>query len=131
MKQLALFMGLLFIAGGCSSGDTVKSVQSPALTGEDSLIVKKFTGRNTYLIVCRGFPLPDADKDTIIPSARHAARLNAYHFAETTFDETVDVYKDGRVLKFIVKEDHVVIYYEIRKKDLRDRMRKEHIKNKI
>ncbi len=124
MKNIIVFLSIVIIIGGCASGDSVKIVSTGTVTDEDSLIVKKFTGRNTYLIVCRGFPLPDAEEDALIASAKHAARLNAYYFAEKTFDQTVDVYKDGRFKKFVVKKDFVIAYYEIRKRDLRERMKK-------
>ncbi len=109
-----LFLSLLL--SGCPKGETG--------TERTVLLSKRFTGDSTYSLVCKGFPKDELSGIQRIESAKRAALLNVYYYAQEIFDDTVAPDRDGRVEKFEVGDDYATVYYEIRKAGLRSRLKK-------
>ncbi|HPA73264.1 MAG TPA: hypothetical protein PKY31_13405 [Spirochaetota bacterium] len=89
----------------------------------DILISRGFSGGDTYLIVCKGFPKDGVQGFRRGETAKDAALMNAQFIARDIFNETVDPVRNGSVKKFTVYDDHAVVYYEIMKKGLRDNLK--------
>jgi hypothetical protein len=88
------------------------------------VISKGFKSRNAYLIVCKGFPKEGTDGIQRRETAKEAARMNAQFIARDIFNDTVDPVRNGIAKKFTVNEEYAVVYYEIRRKNLKARLRK-------
>ncbi len=106
------------IITGCSSSskDLVSSVPS--------LIKEGFKSDTEYEIICRGYPKEGLQGVMKVESGKRAALLNAYYFAERKFDDSVIPDKDGKAEKFVLNQDHAIVYYTIKKSNLRKRVRK-------
>lgn len=116
--HLLLVIVLFFILAGCSSKPEGMVSSAP------SLIKEGFKSDSEYEIICRGFPkegLEGLQKDE---SAKRAAILNAYYFARLKFDDSVAPDKDGKAERFVLNQDHAIVYYTIKKPDLKKRIRK-------
>ena len=85
----------------------------------ESLISKGFVDDNTYRVVCRGFPLAGAEDVQKVESAKRAAILNAYAFIKSEFGDRVAPDREGKVEKMDIRDDHVILYFVIKKKRLR------------
>jgi hypothetical protein len=90
---------------------------------EEILIRKYFRNRNTYVIVCKGFPNESLTGKPRIESAKEAALINAQIIARALFDDSVDVFRYGLVEKYRVYRDYAIVYYVIRLNNLRQRLR--------
>lgn len=88
-----------------------------------ALVSRKFISSDEYRIVCRGYPLKDSRGLARIESARWAARMNAEHYARKVFGRTVDPARDGEIIRYRDYEDYSVIYFVIKKKGLRNRLK--------
>lgn len=94
-------------------------------TGTPDIIISKgFRGSNTYLIVCKGFPKEGTDGLQRRETAKEAALMNAQFIARDIFNATVDPVRNGLAKKFTVNDEYAVVHYEIRKKNLKARLRK-------
>ncbi|MBN1532516.1 MAG: hypothetical protein JXA20_07630 [Spirochaetes bacterium] len=92
-------------------------------TDRTVLISKRFTSDSTYSFVCKGFPKEELTGPARMESAKRAALLNVYYYAQQIFDDTVAPDRDGRVEKYETGDDYATVYYEIRKQGLRRRLR--------
>jgi len=120
MKKIIslIVVSLLLLTAACSSKPEGMVSSVP------SLIKEGFTSNTEYEIICRGFPkegLEGVQKDE---SAKRAALLNAYYFTRLKFDDTVIPDRDGKAERFVINQDHAVVYYTISKPDLKSRIRK-------
>lgn len=114
---LPMIAAILIITGCSSSPDGLVS-------SVPSLIKEGFTSDTEYEIICRGYPkegLQGIKKDE---SGKRAALLNAYYFAQKKFDDSVIPDKDGKAERFVLNQDHAIVYYTIKKSNLRKRIRK-------
>ncbi len=91
---------------------------------EGVLISKWFRNKNTYVIVCRGWPKEGLTGKKRIESAKEAALINAQFIARDIFKKSVDVIKNGTIEKYKTYKNHVTIYYIIKKKGLKYKMRR-------
>ena len=89
MKRYSLLLPLVFVFFVKCASDPEPLTLSrsgpgvvPATghTEEEILISAEFIDDNTYVIVCKGFPLPELTGENAINSAKEAARLNAISF---------------------------------------------------
>ncbi len=90
----------------------------------DIVIRKGFINRNSYLIVCKGYPkegLAGVQKDA---TAREAALINAQVIARDLFNDTVDPIRNGEAVKFEMKGEYAVVHYRVQKANLRARQRR-------
>lgn len=120
MKKIFILplIAVFFIIAGCSSSpdNMVSSVPS--------LIKEGFTSDTEYEIICRGFPKEGLQGVLKDEAGKRAALLNAYYFAKIKFDDSVMPDKDGRAERFVLNQDHAIVYYTIKKSNLRNRVRK-------
>lgn len=116
--QALFFITLFILVTGCSSkpDGTVSSVPS--------LIREGFKSDTEYEIICRGFPKEGLEGIQKDESAKRAALLNAYYFARLKFDDSVIPDRDGKAERFVLNQDHAIVYYTIQKSDLKRRVRK-------
>jgi hypothetical protein len=91
---------------------------------QDILIKKYFKNRHTIIIICKGYSKPGTSGQAKKITAQEAALLNAQFIAQNAFNKTVNVFKNGRVLKYKLHSDYAVVYYQIYKWNLRNRLRK-------
>ena len=120
MKKIILLstIAVLVTFAGCASKPEGMVSSVP------SLIKEGFKSDTEYEIICRGFPregLTSVQKDE---SAKRAALLNAYYYTQMKFDDTVIPDKDGKAERFVLNEDHAIVYYTISKPGLKNRVRK-------
>ena len=109
---LAIF-ALIMISGNCQEK-----------TKNDVIIKKWFKNNNTFVIVCKGYPKAGLKEPAKTESAKEAALINAQFFAKDLFTESVDVIKNGNVDKYQIKNEYVIIYYEIKASNLKKYLRK-------
>ncbi len=89
-------------------------------TSKDIVIEKKwFKNDSTFVIICRGWPKEGLTGKAKLDSAKEAALINAQFSARDLFDKSVDVVKNGNIVKYNVYDDYVTVEYSITKKDLR------------
>ena len=83
--------------------------------GERTVLIKKrFINRHKYIIICKGYPKSELSGKAWIESAKEAALINAQVIAKQTFNKTVNVFKNGKVRKYKIFKDYVIIYYIIK-----------------
>jgi len=116
--QALLFITLFFLITGCASKP------DETVTSRPSLIKEGFKSDTEYEIICRGFPKEGLEGIQKDESAKRAALLNAYYFARIKFDDSVIPDKDGKAERFVLNQDHAIVYYTIKKPDLKRRVRK-------
>ncbi|MCP4135311.1 MAG: hypothetical protein GY754_30360 [bacterium] len=104
-------------------GSLVMSLQGGGYTEADILVKQNFRDDNTYIIVCKGFPMKGTSGIVKDSSAKRAARLNAYYFAKKIFDNSVDPGKYGDIEKTEKMDDHIVIHYVLEMKGLKNKRR--------
>ncbi|OHD69901.1 MAG: hypothetical protein A2W19_09255 [Spirochaetes bacterium RBG_16_49_21] len=114
-KVWAVLTALLWLTV-CSNRE---GVRAPGVAFDDVLISRGFVNDNTYRIVCKGYPLQGLEGIQKIESSKRAALLNAYYFVQSIFDDSIAPDKDGKAERFDVREDYVVVYYVITKRNLR------------
>jgi len=119
MKKIIILsiIAVIVIFTGCASKPEGMVSSVP------SLIKEGFKSDTQYEIICRGFPkegLSGIQKDE---SAKRAALLNAYYYTKMKFDDTVIPDKDGKAERFVLNEDHAIVYYTITKPGLKKRIR--------
>lgn len=116
--QVLFLIALFFMITGCSSkpDGMVSSVPS--------LIKEGFKSDTEYEIICRGFPKEGLEGIQKDESAKRAALLNAYYFARLKFDDSVVPDRDGKAERFVLNQDHAIVYYTIKKPDLKRRVKK-------
>lgn len=105
----------------CLVGVAIFAGDEPAR--RDIVIRKGFTGLNTYLIVCKGFPKEGTGGVSRTGTAREAALMNAQFIARDIFNATVDPVRNGLAKKFTDNPDYSVVHYEITKNNLRYRLK--------
>jgi len=91
---------------------------------DNALISKGFLDDNRYSIVCRGYSKENLVGVAMSESAKRAALLTAYFYAQQVFDDTVAPDKDGNVDKYELNDNSATVFYVISKKNL-----KSHFKN--
>ena len=82
---------------------------------EGVLISRKFIDDSTYEIVCKGFPKRELDGVARIESSKRAALMNAYYFAQNTFDDSVAPERDGMAREFKIRDEYAIVKYVIKK----------------
>lgn len=113
MKKLVItLLTLLFI--------TTAIAQSK----RDVLINKWFRDYNTCVIVCKGYPMEGLADTQRTESMKEAALTNAQFIARDLFIDSVDMVKGGTVEKYVMKDDHVIIYYVVKAPGLKAKLRK-------
>ena len=118
MKHALVFtLAAIALFTGCAAPVEVEVAETNPLVSMD------FKDNNTWIVVCRGFPLNDTNKTVKIESAKKAAVLNAYHFIRETFNDNVVPDRDGKVEKMDVVGDYAVVKYVVRKKGLRSMLK--------
>lgn len=104
-------------------------VVSIALTGcrdklPENVISLSYEDEQSFLIVCKGYPLEKADNQIVIEeSAKRGAVMYARYVASEIFTTSVDPVKDGRVIKFDPDGDGMIVYYLIQKDNLKSYMK--------
>ncbi len=94
------------------------------LFGKEKVLISKwFRNKNTYVIVCRGWPKESLTGKKRIESAKEAALINAQFIARDIFNKSVDVVKNGTIEKYKTYKNHVTIYYTVKKKGLKYKKR--------
>jgi hypothetical protein len=89
------------------------------------LVAEKFTSKNTYLIIARGYPRPGiTDNKSADNSAKEAAILNAQLLGKERFIDSFDVIRNGRVDKVLVRNGSVDVWYTFSWPDIKHYMRK-------
>ncbi|MBN2402981.1 MAG: hypothetical protein JXN64_11360 [Spirochaetes bacterium] len=89
-------------------------------TAKDTVIEKKwFKNNNTFVIICRGWPNESLSGKARVDSAKEAALMNAQFCAKDLFDKTVDVVRNGTIVKYTIYDDYVTIEYSIQQNGLR------------
>lgn len=116
MKHLLAALILCLAGAALFAGDETET--------QNIIISKGFKSRNVYLIVCKGFPKDGTDGIQRRETAKEAALMNAQFIARDIFNDTVDPVRNGIAKKFTVNDDFAVVHYEIRKKNLKARLRK-------
>ena len=119
MKKLFILQAiavLLYI--GCSAS------HEGIVSSNPSLIKEGFTSDTEYEIICRGFPKEGLQGVLKDEAGKRAALLNAYSFVKIKFDDSVIPDKDGKAERFVLNEEHAIVYYTISKSSLRKRVRK-------
>jgi hypothetical protein len=91
---------------------------------KEILIKKYFINSDSYMIICKGFPKAELSGSARKQSAREAALINAQMLAKEIFNNSVNVFKNGRIDKYREYDDYAVVYYVISKKNLAKRMKK-------
>lgn len=104
---------------GCFS-DGIKDVRSMP-----GFISEEFTSDDTYMIVCRGYPKPGLTGLSKKESAQEGALLTAHAFIIYKFEDTVKPDVDGEVIKYIIEDDAAVIYFQIRKKNIKKYLKRQ------
>lgn len=120
MKKIIVLLltAAFLVITGCSSNREVMVSSVP------SLIKEGFKSDTEYEIICRGFPkegLSGVQKDE---SAKRAALLNAYYYTKLKFDDQVMPDRDGKAERYVLNEDHAIVYYTISRPDLKKRVKK-------
>jgi len=116
MKKLAVAVSALALVSLTASGAQQER--------RDVVIRKGCINRNSYLIVCKGYPregLAGVQKDA---TAREAALINAQVIARDFFNDTVDPIRNGEAVKFEMKGEYAVVHYRVQKANLRARQRR-------
>ncbi|HPO45683.1 MAG TPA: hypothetical protein PK875_07790 [Spirochaetota bacterium] len=91
--------------------------EAPSISG--TLIKKYFKDRDTFVIICKGYPKPGALGREAVGTAREAALLNAQTLAAGAFEPPVDVIKSGSVERYIDGKGYALIYYIVRHPNLK------------
>jgi hypothetical protein len=87
---------------------------------KDTVIEKKwFKDDSTFIIICRGWPKEGLMGAAKLDSAKEAALINAQFSSRDLFDKSVDVVKNGNIVKYNVYDDYVTVEYSITKTGLR------------
>ena len=120
MKKIFILpvIAVVLIITGCSSSS------EGLVSSVPSLIKEGFTSDTEYEIICRGYPKEGLQGVMKDESGKRAALLNAYYFAGKKFDDSVAPDKDGKAERFVLNQDHAIVYYRIKKSNLRKRVRK-------
>ena len=95
----------------------------PRFHSRRSLIKTWFTDNDTYIIVCKGYPKKDTTGISRIETAKEAALINAQFIAKNTFNDSVDVIKNGIIEKYDIQNEYVVIYYKVKYKGLKRKIK--------
>lgn len=88
------------------------------------LIKKYFRNRHTFIIICKGYPKRGVSGTKKRVTAQEAALLNAQSIARAIFNRSVDPFKNGGVLKYKNYRGYSVVYYQIKKRNLKYRKKK-------
>ena len=113
INLLFIIVTVILLSTGCDE----KSVEN---TGpKEPLISQGFVDDNTYVVVCRGYPLQGSTGIQKAESSKRAALLGAYYYIKTVFNDSVAPDKDGKAEKFEYMNDYVVLHYMVRKKGLK------------
>lgn len=119
MKKLMLIIILAIIAS------PVANISAQSEKEKKNILIKNwFIDYNTYMIICKGYPKVGTSGYSSINTAREAALINAQFIARDIFDKSVNVVRNGTVIKYEQFDDYVIIHYEIKKKGLKNRLRK-------
>jgi hypothetical protein len=87
---------------------------------KDNVIEKKwFRNDNTFVIICRGWPKESLTGKAKVDSAKEAALINAQFSARDLFDKSIDVMRNGDIVKYTVYDEYVTVEYSITQKGLR------------
>ena len=105
----------LFITGSMVSAQEKKVV----------LVSEKFTSKNSYLIVARGYPHPGlSDGKAAQNTAKEAAIFNAQLLGRERFIDSFDVIRNGKVSKIVVREGYVDVWYTLSWPNIKNYMKK-------
>jgi hypothetical protein len=88
------------------------------------VVSKEFIDSNTFEIVVNGYPKESLQGIARSASAKRAALLNAYIQIKKEFDDSVAPDRDGSVKKFEFGRDRATVYYTVKKRGLKSRLRK-------
>jgi nitrous oxide reductase accessory protein NosL len=110
MKRTVLILILVSIVlAGCG-----RNARGP-------LISQRFIDDDTFEIVCSGRAAEGTTGIAGAESAKRAALMNAYYYAGITFNDTVAPDRDGRIEKVMMGGNEAVVYYIIKKSNLKKR----------
>ena len=113
VKILPFFV-FLAIFLSCSTGPDMNVTALP------SLIKEGFISNNEYEIVCMGYPKEGLTGAPREESAKRAAILSAYYFANERFGDTISPDQDGRIDNLTMYEGYCEIRYIIQKSNLKN-----------
>ncbi len=113
MKRLLMFAVLAAFAVGAGAQEK-----------REVLVKKYFNNNNTFIIICKGYPKEGLSGTQAMETAKEAALLNAQIIARETFKDSVDVVKGGAVLKYVERDDYVIIHYALTLINLRSKLKK-------
>ncbi|MCL1834068.1 MAG: hypothetical protein FWG49_06150 [Leptospirales bacterium] len=116
MNKIKLFPFFIFLAAilSCSTGPDMKVQSKP------SLVKEGFISNNEYEIVCLGYPKEGLSGIQGEESAKRAALLNAYYFANDRFGELISPDRDGKTAKLTMHEGYCELIYIITKNNLKN-----------
>jgi hypothetical protein len=113
INVLFVIVTVILLSIGCDE----KSVKNTV--PKEPLISQGFVDDNTYMVICRGYPLQGSTGIQKVESSKRAALLGAYYYIKTVFNDSVAPDKDGKAEKFEYMSDHVVVHYVVQKKGLK------------
>ena len=116
MKKIKLVL-FIFLAAILSCSTSAPDMEVKALP---SLIKEGFINNNEYEIICIGYPKEGLTGVQSEESAKRAAILNAYYFANERFGESVSPDRDGRVDKVTIYSGYCELRYIIKKNNLKN-----------
>jgi len=118
LKKIIIFFIILanFLILGCENKKNISN--------EKVIISEKFIGNDSYYVVCRGLPNENLSKIVKIESAKEAALLNVEFHIKNKFNNKIDPVKDGIIDKYEISGDSVLIYYSIKRKNIKNLLKK-------
>jgi len=114
LKLLPFFISLAVLIT-CSASTPEMSVMSLP-----SLVSEGFISDTEYEIVCLGYPKQGLTGVSREESAKRAALLSAYYFANERFGSAVSPDRDGRTEKITMYDGYCEITYIITKSNLKN-----------
>ena len=118
MKKILILLMVLTILIECNS-----SKRYGISENNESFISGEFLKKDTFQLVCKGYPEEESTGVARKESSQNAALLSAYHFVKIIFNDTVSPEKDGETEYFYIHKDYAVINFVVRKKGLKNRLR--------
>jgi hypothetical protein len=117
MKKLLLVaMALSLVLCACEDRKT-------RVGSSDVLIKEYFADDDTYVIICKGFPKEGLTSIQASESAKEAAVINAQMLAKEKFNDSVDVFKNGIVDKYDLKEGYATVEYIVKYPKIKSQQR--------
>ena len=118
MNKIRILSMLITLAVSSSCSASMNPEMN--VMSSSSLVSERFISDTEYEIVCLGYPKEGLTGVQREESAKRAALLSAYYFANNRFGNTINPDRDGRTEKITMYDGYCEIRYVIKKSNLKN-----------